>query len=168
MPKAVFVRERTAERKTRTAVMAEAEPAAVPIRVPPDRQVVDLRIDRGRRLAGADHAGTRRPAGARRDPGPRQGARGHLRRVFVTWKTPRQHLVFLPDTEVELTLVGTEPLADIQLKIQSGNPARIEAGRRTDIHHSLGPPRGDDAGDPAEVRRRPAWIPGPCSSRSDC
>jgi hypothetical protein len=34
---------------------------------------------------------------------------------------PRQHLVFLPDTEVELTLIGSEPLSDARLKIQSGN-----------------------------------------------
>jgi hypothetical protein len=40
---------------------------------------------------------------------------------FRTVEDPRQHLVFLPDTEVEMTLVGSEPLSDARLKIQSGN-----------------------------------------------
>ena len=34
--------------------------------------------------------------------------------------------MFLPDTEVELTLVGTEPLADTRLKIQPGHASRAE------------------------------------------
>ncbi len=37
-----------------------------------------------------------------------------------------QHLVFLPDTAVELTLVGTEPIADIRLRFQSGNPPELK------------------------------------------
>ena len=45
---------------------------------------------------------------------------------------PRQHLVFLPDTEVELTLVGNEAIADARLTVHPGSapkPARVD--RRT-------------------------------------
>ena len=39
---------------------------------------------------------------------------------FRTVEDPRQHLLFLPDTEIELTLVGTESISASQVKIQAG------------------------------------------------
>ncbi len=45
---------------------------------------------------------------------------------------PRQHLVFLPDTEVELTLVGNEPIADARLTVHPGSaPRPVRVDRRT-------------------------------------
>ena len=44
----------------------------------------------------------------------------------TSWRSaelPLQHLLFLPDTEVELTLVATEKVADIQLKVHPGKLA---------------------------------------------
>jgi hypothetical protein len=41
----------------------------------------------------------------------------------------RQHLAFLPDTEIELTLTGSEPLASLRLDAQPGEvpaPARVD------------------------------------------
>jgi hypothetical protein len=48
---------------------------------------------------------------------------------FRTIEDPRQHLLFLPDTEVELTLVGSEKLSDATLKVHPGSPPNT---RRTD------------------------------------
>ncbi len=39
---------------------------------------------------------------------------------------PLQHLLFLPDTEVELTLVGNETLSEIQLKVHPGTAPAIK------------------------------------------
>lgn len=41
----------------------------------------------------------------------------------------RQHLTFLPDTEVELTLTGSEPISDLRLSV---NPGTIPPPARTD------------------------------------
>src|SRR5262249_59536392 len=41
----------------------------------------------------------------------------------------RQHLLFLPDTEIELTLAGSEKLADTQVKVE---PAAQTALKRND------------------------------------
>src|SRR5262249_3731871 len=45
---------------------------------------------------------------------------------FRTIEDPRQHLLFLPDTEVELTLVGTERLAATQLKVHPGSTPELK------------------------------------------
>ena len=45
---------------------------------------------------------------------------------------PRQHLVFLPDTEVELTLIGNEAIADARLTVHPGSaPRPVRVDRRT-------------------------------------
>ena len=48
---------------------------------------------------------------------------------FRTIADPRQHLQFLPDTEVQVTLRGSEPLAGTQLKI---NPGKAPDLKRVD------------------------------------
>ena len=87
---------------------------------------------------------------------------------FREVEDPRQHLVFLPDTEVELTLVGSEPLSDARLKIQSGEYAAAQASRRQDVRHQLDPARGHDAGGLAQLEPRPGWTRGRRSCRSAC
>src|SRR5207302_10351705 len=43
-----------------------------------------------------------------------------------------QHPVFLPDTEVELTLVGSEPIADARLTVHPGAaPKLVRSDSRT-------------------------------------
>ena len=45
---------------------------------------------------------------------------------FRSVDDPRQHLLFLPETELELTLIGSEPLADAQLKVHPGTPPDLK------------------------------------------
>jgi hypothetical protein len=45
---------------------------------------------------------------------------------FREIEDPRQHLLFLPDTQVELTLVGSEKLADLQLKVHPTQPPELK------------------------------------------
>ncbi len=71
---------------------------------------------------------------------------------FRTVEDTRQHLIFLPDTEVELTLVGSEPIADLRLDVHPGSISRARAARRPDVRRPLDAHRGDDAGDPANLR----------------
>jgi hypothetical protein len=56
---------------------------------------------------------------------PGAGATG-----FRTVADPRQHLLFLPDTEVELTLTGNQPVSNTQLKVNPGIPPALN--RRDD------------------------------------
>ncbi len=102
-PPAVVVRERTAEEVPARGRWSDVGPAQFRYEFPAVVIVVDLRADRRRRLARPDRARARRPAVAGRDPAARPGARGDLQ-GFRDVEDPRQHLVFLPDTEVELTL----------------------------------------------------------------
>ena len=96
--------------RSREAVMVETEPGAVPLRVPAVAGLLDLRADRRRRLARS--AGRSSASTGRRWPrrGSGSASPGAAYSGFRSVDDPRQHLVFLPDTEVELTLVGTEPL----------------------------------------------------------
>ena len=97
---------------------------SIPLRVPAVVRLVDLRADRRRRLARTDRPGARRPPVAGRDQAARPGA-GASYQGFRDVDDPRQHLLFLPDTEVELTLVGSEPLADARLKVHPGSPPEL-------------------------------------------
>ncbi len=124
-PRAVIVRERSAQGKVRDGAMNEAKPASFRYDFPPEAASSTFEL-----TGGDDWLGplilerVNRPALADtkvrvREPG---AAYDGLRSVEDT----HQHLVFLPDTEVELTLVGTEPLSDTRLKIQSGNPPELK------------------------------------------
>jgi hypothetical protein len=124
-PPAVSVRERSAQGKIRDGAMSEAKPSQFRYEFPPadasstfeltggDDWLGPLTLERVDRPALADTKVRVREPGAVYDG---------LRSV----EDIRQHLVFLPDTEVEVTLVGTEPLADVRLKIQSGNPPELK------------------------------------------
>ncbi len=124
-PRTVSVREQTAQGKIREGAMVEAEPARFRYEFPPedasstfeltggDDWLGPLTIDRVDRPALADTKVRVREPGA---------VYNGLRSV----EDIRQHLVFLPDTEIEVTLVGTEPLSDIRLKIQSGSPPELK------------------------------------------
>ena len=124
-PKAVFVREQTAERKSRDAVMIEAEPSRFRYEFPPAATTSTFEL-----TGGDDWLGpltlerVDRPALA--ETRVRVKEPGATYNGFRDVEDSRQHLVFLPDTEVELTLAGTEPLADIRLKFESGSPPALK------------------------------------------
>ena len=128
IPKAVFVRERTSERKYRDAVMAEAEPSRYRYEFPPANASSTFEL-----TGGDDWLGpltlerVDRPALA--ETRVRVKEPGATYEGFRNVEDARQHLVFLPDTEVELTLVGTEPLAEVRLKVPSGSAPEL---KRTD------------------------------------
>ncbi len=128
-PESVRVRERTAEGTWREGTMAAIAPARYRYELAPagasstfeltggDDWLGPIAIERVDRPALAD-------VKLRvKEPGAASGG-------FRTIADPRQHLLFLPDTEVELTLAGSEPVADTQLKVNPGKPpelSRIDA-----------------------------------------
>ncbi len=76
-----------------------------------------------------------------------------------------QHLLFLPDTEVELTLVGNEKLADIQLKVHPAGPPVLKRMDERTFTARWTLKRSDHAGNPADFREDgpilPALVPLP-------
>ncbi len=67
------------------------------------------------------------------------------------WRTvddSLQQLLFLPDTEVELTLKGSEKLAGIQLKVHPTSPPELKRLDERTFADPLDAPRGDDSRDP--------------------
>ncbi len=130
-PRAVMVRERTAQGSTRSGSMVDVGPAQFRFEFPPSSSRSTFTL-----AGGDDWLGpvtlerVDRPSLAEtrlrvREPGATyQG--------FRTVEDPRQHLLFLPDTEVELTLVGNEQLDDTQLKVQpETKPAVQRINERT-------------------------------------
>ncbi len=118
-PEAVLVRERTAEGATRPGVMVENETGRFRFEFPaaPATSTFEL-------TGGDDWLG---PLKLERVDRPflaetklRVKEPGATYTGFRTVEDPRQHLLFLPDTEVEMTLVGNEALAETQVKIQAG------------------------------------------------
>ena len=74
---------------------------------------------------------------------------------FRTIDDAGQHLLFLPDTEIELTLVGSEPLSTAQMKIHPGSPPDL---KRIDDRSFIARwtlRRGRHSGDHPRPRRRP-------------
>src|SRR5262249_9259859 len=119
-PQAATTRERTANVKPGGAVRVEPEPGLYRYEFPPSSASSTFEITGGddwldpltlERVDRPSLAGTKVRV---REPGASYSG-------FREVEDPRQHLVFLPDTEVEMTLIGSEPLADARLKIQSGN-----------------------------------------------
>ena len=130
-PDAVRIRERTAEGSTRSGTMVEADPVRFRYEFPPSPKSSKFDL-----VGGDDWLGpitverVDRPSLAEtrlqvKEPG--SAADG--------WRTlsgPLQHLLFMPDSEVELTLVASEKLADIQLKVHpEGAPVLKRVDERT-------------------------------------
>ena len=114
------IRERTADGSTREAVMVETEPGHFRYEFPPSPASSTFELTGGDDwidplvVERVDRPSLAETKVRVREPGASYSG-------FRNVDDPRQHLVFLPDTEVEMTLVGTEPLSDARLKIQSGN-----------------------------------------------
>lgn len=122
-PRTVLVRERTAEGMRRDGVMIATGPARFRFEFPPapgsstfelvggDDWLGPLTIERVDRPSLTGITLRAREPGASADP-----ASG-----FRTIADARQHLSFLPDTEVELTLAGSERLAEARLTVHPGS-----------------------------------------------
>ncbi|ODU01289.1 MAG: hypothetical protein ABS79_01925 [Planctomycetes bacterium SCN 63-9] len=124
-PSSVRVFERSVKGATRASTMTEADPVRFRHEFPPspdssafeltggDDWLNPIMIDRVDRPSLAE---TRLRV---KEPGASYAG-------FRAIEDPRQHLLFLPDTELELTLVGSESLAGIDLKIHPGVPPKVE------------------------------------------
>jgi hypothetical protein len=126
-PTKVRLRERAADGSIRDALMTEIAPGRFRHELPPSS------ADSVFELAGGDDwlgpIGVRRVDRPRlettkvrvREPGSPDGK---FRDVDAT-----QHLVFLPDTEVEATFVGNQPIALVRLEVHPGKspaPTRVD------------------------------------------
>jgi hypothetical protein len=120
----VTVRERTAEGTTRAGTMVEAGPVLYRYEFPPAPASSTFEL-----AGGDDWLG---PLTVERVDRPslaetrlRVKEPGAAYEGFRSIDDPRQHLLFLPDTQVELTLVGNEKLADIEMKVHPGSPPEL-------------------------------------------
>lgn len=128
VPRAVRLRERTEKGAVRDAVLTSAGPALFRYELPPsssastfdltggDDWLGPIRVERVDRPAlAATRLRVREPGSPGNDFGP-------------VVENP-QHPVYLPDTEIELTLVGSEPVSEARLTVHPGEPPQLE---RTD------------------------------------
>ncbi len=128
LPGSVRLRERTAEGAVRDAVMTAVGPGRFRHELPPssasstfelvggDDWLGPIRVDR------VDRPSLEAIKLRVRDPGAADGG-------FRAVEDAGRHLIFLPDTEVELTLVGTEPIARTRVDVHPGAPpglARVD------------------------------------------
>jgi hypothetical protein len=124
-PRGVLVRERSAEGTARSGSMLDVGAAQFRHEFPPSGASSSFGL-----AGGDDWLGpiilerVDRPSLAEtrlrvREPGATyQG--------FRDVGDPRQHLLFLPDTQVELTLVGNEKIDETQLKVQPETPPALK------------------------------------------
>jgi hypothetical protein len=126
-PHSVLINERTGEGKVRKAAMSEAGLDRFTFELPPSSSssAIDL-------AGGDDWLG---PLTVKRVDRPslaetkvRVKEPGATYSGFRTVDDARQHLLFLPDTEIELELVGTEPISESQVKIQAGKTLPLVRG----------------------------------------
>jgi hypothetical protein len=124
-PDTVQVRERTAEGASRAAMMVEADPVRFGYEFPPESSSSTFELQGGDDWLGPlTVERVDRPALAEtrlkvKEPGASYTG-------FRSVDDPRQHLLFLPDTEIELTLVGTEPLSATELKVHPGSSPELK------------------------------------------
>jgi hypothetical protein len=124
-PETVLVRERTAAGTSRAGTMVAAGAGRFLYEFPPSSSSSTFRL-----IGGDDWLG---PLTLQRVDRPALAATrlrvkepGAAYEGFRTVDDPRQHLLFLPETVVELTLVGNEPLSGAALKIHPGQPPELK------------------------------------------
>ena len=119
VPPTVRLRERTAEGTVRDAVMTSVGPGVFRHELPPSSGSSTFELVGGDdwlgpiRVERVDRPALQAVKLRVRDPG---AAKGEFRAV----EDSGQSLIFLPDTEVELTLVGSEPIARTRLDVHPG------------------------------------------------
>lgn len=123
-PDSVRLRERTAEGAVRDVVMSAIGPGRFRHELPPSSASSTFDLVGGDDWLGpiqverVDRPSLEALRLRVRDPGSSD-------RSFRAIEDTRQHLIFLPDTEVELTLVGTEPIAQTRIDIHPGAPPTL-------------------------------------------
>ena len=123
-PGEVRVRERGADGVVRDSLMAATAPGVFRHELPPSTTATTVEL-----AGGDDRLG---PLTVERVDRPSLEATklrvrepGSPGNDFREVEDARQHPVFLPDTEVELTLVGSEPIADARLTVHPGQPPQL-------------------------------------------
>lgn len=125
VPDEVRLRERTAEGATHDTAMTVVAPGRFRLELPPSGESSNFTLTGGDdwlgpiRVERVDRPTLASTAVRVRDSGASEGS----------WRPvadPRQNLVFLPDTEVELTLVGSEALSAARVEIHPGEPPRLD------------------------------------------
>jgi len=128
-PSAVRLRERTAKGGVRDTVMTVTGPASFRHELPPSSSSTTFHLSGGDDWLGPIKVErVDRPALAKAGLRVREpGSKGDTFRVV---EESIQQPVFLPDTEVELTLLGNEPISEARLTVHPGEPpklARVDA-----------------------------------------
>jgi len=124
-PPSITLRERTAEGKIRDSVLTSTGPGVFRHEFPPTSASSTFEL-----VGGDDWLG---PVGVDRVDRPslagvklRVKEPGTANPDFREVEDPRQHLLFFPDTELELTLTGSEPLSVAKLDVHPGTPPRLD------------------------------------------
>ncbi len=124
-PEGVQVRERTADGSTRAGMMVGADPVRFRYEFPASPASSTFELSGGddwlgplllQRVDRPSLSATRLRV---KEPGSNNPG-------FRSVDDTRQHLLLLPDTEVEMTLEGSESLAAAQLKVHPGDPPVLE------------------------------------------
>jgi len=124
-PESVAVQERTAEGPSRDGVMVATESARFQFEFPPSSSSSTFKLEGGDDWLGpltlerVDRPSLAETRLRVKEPGASYEG-------FRNVDDARQHLIFLPDTEVELTLVGNEALSDTKLKVHAGNSPALK------------------------------------------
>ncbi len=124
IPELVGLRERTAEGAIRVAMMTSIGPGRFRHELPPSPTSSSFELTGGDdwlgpiRVERVDRPSLESMKLRVREPGSSEGN-------FRAIEDLRQHLIFLPDTEVELTLVGTEPVASARVEVHPGSPPSV-------------------------------------------
>ncbi|WP_169977232.1 hypothetical protein [Tautonia rosea] len=127
-PDRVSIREEVEGRGRRDGVMTAVEPSRFRFEIPASNESSRVSLRGGDdwlgpfRIERVDRPSLASIRLRVREPGSPNNA-------FRTIDDPRQLLTVLPDTEIELTLTGSEPLADLRIDAQPGavpSPSRID------------------------------------------
>jgi hypothetical protein len=124
-PRDVALRERTAKNTIRSGVMVETDSARFRYEFPPSSTSSSFEL-----TGGDDWLG---PIPIERVDRPALAATrlrvkepGSADPEFRSIDDAGQHLLFLPDSEIELTLVGSQPLSEAQMKMHPGSPPELK------------------------------------------
>ncbi len=124
-PKEVRVRERTANGAVRDAVMLATGPSIYRLDLPPSSATTAIEVRGGDdwldpiKIERVDRPSLVAAKLRVREPGT-------IGEELKPVEEGIQHPVFLADTEVELTLVGSEPIADVRLTVHPGTPPKLD------------------------------------------